>query len=137
MKKNIFNKLQENATSFLLHLQSETTILINPDYLTAPSEFVVSEGRTLFTNGALIGERPVLLVITSIITEECVKIIDLEIVCYYDNLIPDTLLMQKEIESVIPSIPVKIRRSFEEIWDGERMRLTRQMFSEYYSNPER
>jgi hypothetical protein len=94
MKKIIFNKLQKHGTSFLLHLQSETTILINPDSLTAPSEFIVSEGRTLFTNAALIGERPVLLVITSIITEECVKILGLEIVCYFDNLIPEILLMQ-------------------------------------------
>jgi hypothetical protein len=45
--------------------------------------------------------------------------------------------MQKEIESVIPSIPVKIRRSFEEIWDGEHIRLTRKILSDYNSRNDR
>lgn len=137
MKKIKFNKIQENVTSFLNYLELETTIPINTSSLTAPSEHVDSEGRNLCINAVLIGERPVLLVITSNISKEYVKIFILEIICSFDNLIPDALSFQKEIESAFPSVPVKIRRSFEEIWDGEYLKLTRKRLQEYNSRPDR
>lgn len=129
MKKNSFKSIQNDLVSFLKFLKTGTSIPINSSSLTSPYKLIDGKGRSVCVNLLVIGERPLPLIITSHISNKGTRVIGFELICCFDNLIPDALTIQREIKSCLPFIPLIIRSSFDEIWGGEYLRLTREKLS--------